>query len=59
MNEIDAIPFSIEKEVVEASDFRWDGNGFGAGIGIAASGGGFLSARNCVKIRRQGGSEIQ
>lgn len=41
MNDIDAIPLSTEGQVLEASDFRWDGNGFEAGIGIAASGGGF------------------
>ncbi len=41
MSEIDAIPLSTESEVIAASDFRWDGNGFEAGIGIAASGGGF------------------
>ena len=41
MNDIDAIPLSTEAQVLEASDFRWDGNGFEVGIGIAASGGGF------------------
>ena len=41
MNHIDAIPLSTEGQVLEATDFRWDGNGFEAGIGIAASGGGF------------------
>jgi NTE family protein len=41
MNQIDALPLSAENEVVQASDFRWDGNGLEAGIGIAASGGGF------------------
>lgn len=41
MNDIDAIPLSTEREAVEATDFRWDGNGLEAGIGIAASGGGF------------------
>ncbi|MGV1757411.1 patatin-like phospholipase family protein [Rhizobium sp. A22-96] len=41
MNDIDAIPLSTEGEAVDAADFRWDGNSFEAGIGIAASGGGF------------------
>lgn len=41
MNNIDAIPLSTEREVLEADAFRWDGNSFEAGIGIAASGGGF------------------
>ncbi len=41
MSQTDAIPLSAERKVVEAADFRWDGNGFEAGIGIAASGGGF------------------
>lgn len=41
MNDIDAIPLSTEGEAVAATDFRWDGNGLEAGIGIAASGGGF------------------
>lgn len=41
MSQLDAIRISAEREAVDAADFRWDGNGFEAGIGIAASGGGF------------------
>lgn len=41
MNDIDAMPFSSQEQALEANTFAWDGNAFEAGIGIAASGGGF------------------
>ncbi|NLR98132.1 patatin-like phospholipase family protein [Rhizobium sp. P38BS-XIX] len=41
MDNIDAMPFSSQEQALEANTFAWDGNGFEAGIGIAASGGGF------------------
>ncbi|TCA23616.1 patatin-like phospholipase family protein [Rhizobium leguminosarum bv. viciae] len=41
MADIGAIAQSPAKAVVKSDNFEWDGNGFEAGIGIAASGGGF------------------
>jgi predicted acylesterase/phospholipase RssA len=37
----DALPIASAQVTQAAAEFQWDGNGFEAGIGVAASGGGF------------------
>jgi len=41
MTDTDALPASSIQVAQRAAQFQWDGNAFEAGIGIAASGGGF------------------
>src|SRR5208337_1627607 len=41
MSELDTLPSSPSRGVQAATNFEWDGNRFEAGIGVAASGGGF------------------
>ena len=41
MTTSDALPTASAQVVQAAAEFQWDGNGFEAGISVAASGGGF------------------